>query len=222
MADIYSPAPFFVDPWTTTWLPHHYPLHPHHHFAHTRHALSHAFNRIGGELTQYGHPAGGHALQCPPIDVRESEAKFWIDVDLPGLKSRTVARGVGDGKDGLEGQGEEEGMTLKWISARTLLLRAVIRRAPTGEEKVDKEEQEKEKAEHAGETGPFMTVHERKVGVFGRAFNFPVDVEHEAGTVARLENGVLRIEVRKKKVEATVERKVDVQVGGEYEGIVMH
>lgn len=201
MADIYAPAPFFVDPWTTTWLPRHYPVH-HHPFEHTRHAIghgiSHAFKGVGDWTNMSASP---HALICPTMDVRESETMFYFDVDLPGLK---------DKKD----------MALRWVSARTLLLRAVIKRAPTPEDKLVTTDTEKaadeapkeHNHEHAAEIGPFMTVHERRVGTYGRAFNFPTDVDHEV-TVAKLDAGVLRIAVRKSKEDKPIDKKVSVDMG---------
>lgn len=199
--DLYPPAPYLVDPWTTTWLSHHYPLR-HHPFEHTRHALGHAFRG----LSDFG--GAGNGLICPAIDVRESETVFYIDVDLPGMK-------------------DKKEMTLKWISARTMLLRAVVKRAPTpedvgkGEEKGEDKDKEQEEEYHhrhhhhdEPEKGPFTTVHERKVGLFGRMFNFPVDVDHDV-TTAKLEAGVLSISVKKVKAEMPVDRKVEVEVGGD-------
>ncbi|ETN39094.1 uncharacterized protein HMPREF1541_05316 [Cyphellophora europaea CBS 101466] len=206
MAEIpYAAAPFYTDPWTTTWVPQHYPLH-HHPFEHTRHAIGHAFK----ELASFGNPAAlPHTLLCPRIDLRESPTEYCIDVELPGLK-------------------DKHDMTLKWVSTRTLLLRALVKGEDGGvkteeaeaekkeEEEMVKKEGEEEKPENEAngeeakpkeDPGYFMTVHERKTGVYGRAFNFPVDVSHD-GATAELEAGVLKILVPKILDRERVDKEV--------------
>ena len=143
---------------------------------------------------------------------------YYVDIELPGVEGR-------------------DKITLKWMSSRTLLLEARVKRPLTGEEeaggegkgkatdsapnpKVDEvrgddggeltrilstneQEQAREngregKSAEAPKTHPkvFLTVKERHMGMFARAFSFPTAVDH-ATLEAHLEYGLLRLKVPK-------------------------
>ena len=89
----YPPAP----PYAVTYLHNSFPEH-HHLFEHTR-------QRIGAA---YGH-SHQNDIYNPHIDVRETEEKYYIDIELPGLQSK-------------------EALSLTWINGRTLLMPATISR----------------------------------------------------------------------------------------------
>jgi hypothetical protein len=57
----------------------------------------------------------------------------------------------------------------------------------------------------------FLTVHERRIGLFARAFSFPTDVSHEK-LEANLHAGLLRIKVPKKASEVTKQEHKEVAV----------
>jgi HSP20 family molecular chaperone IbpA len=206
----YGNSLYFPDPWQTTWLPKHFPEH-HYPLEHTRHAIGHTFSDIAHEFANLG--PSGPVMICPRVDAHESQTTFYIDVELPGLRS-------------------EEQITLKWISTRTLLLRAVVRRTTTPEDEIEvkrnvgqtsatpttevtqnKMKDGKARSKSNEEIQPiYMTLGERRIGAYGRAFNFPVDVNHES-TTAKLDAGVLRITVPKVETASRVDKKVTVETG---------
>jgi HSP20 family molecular chaperone IbpA len=205
---------YLPDPWQTTWVPQHYPEH-HYPLEHTRHAISKALGGIAHDFTQS--LASDHAMASPCSDIRESVATFYIDIELPGLA-------------------KEDQVKLKWIGPHTLLLRAVISPATTPEDGVSVEKSEDNKSEvkgeitqsdekngqedaKASETAPrvYLTLKERRFGTFGRAFNFPVNVDHDNVT-AKLYAGVLRLTVPKVPEGSKIDRYVNVQAGESHQG----
>ena len=112
-------------------------------------------------------------------------------------------------------------MTLKWLGSRTLLLRATVTRTATPEDDSTVKQSENDAAvstkdeatEHDkkhGNHNVYLTLGERHIGTFGRAFNFPVDVDH-GGVTAKLAAGVLRLTVPKLPEGSKFEKKVSVQ-----------
>lgn len=202
---LYMPA----DPWRTTLVPQHFPEH-HYPFKKARHA-------VGNALSTFNHAIGHHVESDAPViypraDIQETPKAYYIDIELPGVEDRTLAK-------------------LQWISGRTLLVTARNRRLGTGEEKEKEKEQEqeqesKDKAEiddgdsTSGQINPdgndnlsleeknsrakettsktcvYLTLRERQVGKFARAFSFPTGVDH-AQLKAVLGAGVLRIALPK-------------------------
>lgn len=149
----------------------------------------------------------------PRSDIRETEHAFYIDVELPGVDSK-------------------EHLKLEWTSRRTLFLEARIRRSNTtiegaeiaqdvtssAEDKADenglyKLRSEAELQAESSKHAVHLTAAERKVGLLSRAFDFPVDVDRDA-MKAKIQYGVLRIEVQKKESEKVEKKTVDVEHGG--------
>jgi Hsp20/alpha crystallin family len=62
----------------------------------------------------------------------------------------------------------------------------------------------------------YLTLGERRIGTYGRAFNFPVDVNHDA-TTAKLHAGLLRLTVPKLAADAKIDKKVSVQTREHHE-----
>lgn len=98
-------------------------------------------------------------------------------------------------------------MTLKWLGSRTLLLRATVARAATPEDDIKlkhsqdasvstKDEPTNHDNKHDNQK-VYLTLGERRPGTFGRAFNFPVDVDVHDGVSAKLAAGVLRLTLTK-------------------------
>jgi HSP20 family molecular chaperone IbpA len=130
----------------------------------------------------------------PRSDIRESSKMYYIDVELPGVE-------------------ELEEVKCKWLSVRTFLMEACVKRSPTAEDDVqaDKEEQKisVDKALDSAHEGKerqresvhkaknvYVTVSERRIGVYGRAFSFPTSVDH-AKMTKTLSAGVLSLVVPK-------------------------
>lgn len=196
----YYPGGFYMpDPWQTTWVSRHFPEH-HYPLEHARHSISRALGDFAHDLTHAG-PSEYHLIS-PRSDIRESTTTFYIDVELPGIAT-------------------EEQMTLNWLGSRTLLLRATVTRAPTPEDDTavkqsDKDatmsikDETKDHDKKQGDQSVYLTLGERHLGTFGRAFNFPVDVDHD-GVTAKLAAGVLRLTVPKLPEGSKFEKKVNVQ-----------
>lgn len=187
MADAMSPYP--PDPYNTTWLPQHYPEH-HHAFEHTRHFIGHALSGLAHEIMA---PQPAPHLHTPRANAYESTATFYLDVELPGIKDKAEVE-------------------LEWLSSGTLLLRTKVKgdmHAPLRNDEVHHHEAKNEGKKEGdqkpaeGEQRPivYMTVHERKIGAYGRAFHFPVKVQREQMETS-LEAGVLSITLPKCEVSA--------------------
>ena len=208
---LYSRNLYTPDPWQTTWVPKHFPEH-HYPLEHARHAVGHAFSHIAHDLAQTGF--SDHAMISPRIDTRESKTAYYVDIELPGLES-------------------EERVQLKWVSSRTLLVQAVVERKGTPEDDVgpaseavegngdggavkrenDIGKQQGKSSESKKQQMVFLTLAERRIGLYGRALDFPVDVDHDA-TTAKLSAGVLRLTVRKVEEEKKMDKTVSVENEG--------
>ena len=211
----YYPGGLYVpDPWQTTWVSKHFPEH-HYPLEHTRHAIGRAITDIAHDFNHSW--VSEHSMICPRNDVRESVTTYYIDVELPGVA-------------------DEKEMTLKWLGSRTLLLKVTVTRAPTPEDGLPLKKTEEDtsgtakdeaahpdkKHEKQGEKpadeaqSVYLTLGERRVGTYGRAFNFPVDVDHDA-TTAKLHAGLLRLTVPKLAADSKIDKKVSVQTGERHE-----
>jgi HSP20 family protein len=135
-------------------------------------------------------------MHTPRIDVRETVARFYIDIELPGLESK-------------------ENLTVSWANRRTLLVNATITRSAVEEESA-KETNGKGAASAEKESSKnvvHLLVQERQIGQYHRAFSLPVDIDHEA-LVAKLQFGVLRITLTKEKQEQVKEKAIEVEHTG--------
>ena len=208
------PGFYVPDPYQTTWVSQHYPEH-HHPLEHTRHSISRALGNIAHDFTHS--PWADHAMISPRSDIRESAATFYIDFEVPGLA-------------------DEKKVTLKWLGDRTLLLRAAVGRGTTPEDRDPPQQPDENKAEGKGQAthdkkleqegtkasesaqSVYLTLGERRVGTVGRAFSFPVDVDHDKVT-AHLHAGVLRLTVPKVPGGTKIDKHVTVQAGGNPEAM---
>jgi HSP20 family molecular chaperone IbpA len=134
-------------------------------------------------------------ISQPDVDIRDTPETYYIEVELPGITDKNAVK-------------------IEWTSSRSLLISGSVDRpfvedspAPavvqdpglkkTGTRDLDgnwvppKEE---------GPVKPTLVVNERRIGPFRRHFNFPVDVDMK-GLKARLEAGLLKVQVHKKKHE---------------------
>ena len=139
-------------------------------------------------------------IHNPKADVLESEVNYYVDVELPGIE-----------------HGKE--VKLTWLSAHTLLISATSKRCMVDEDvaesrdaatdtgiktgglkngDLDDENMNKKSTHGLGHEKhkSFLTLNERIVGKFGRAFNFPAAVEHHKLKYT-LSGGVFRIVIPK-------------------------
>ncbi|RMZ76737.1 hypothetical protein DV737_g4702, partial [Chaetothyriales sp. CBS 132003] len=145
-------------------------------------------------------------MMSPRVDCRESKTKYYFDIELPGLENT-------------------EHLTLRWIGSRSLLVKAVVNRKPTPEDEAEQtskgELAKEDPAAREGKKGVnaaaanteqkvFLTINERRIGLYGRSFTFGVDVDHDK-TIAKLEAGVLKLTVPKVEEEKKVDKTVKVE-----------
>ncbi|KIW20008.1 hypothetical protein PV08_00583 [Exophiala spinifera] len=196
-----------VDPYPTTHVAHTFPEKGHH----LRHIpipyLAHKAHKIFHDKDQDVH--------VPRTDVRETPKSFYVEVELPGIKDKTE-------------------LHLRWTSTRTLLVTSKITRPEIPEsemvydpdtegilEPTPTEEEREERPVEGGEAKkeeetpaklePHLTVHERLIGDYMRAFNFPVDVDRDE-THAKLDAGLLKVIVPKLTHGTAISRHVSVNV----------
>ena len=210
--------PYYVpEPWRTTYVPRHFPE-QHYPLEHIRHTLGHTIgsvaNNVAGTLI---HPFGSDPpIHTPAIDIRESKQNYYLDIELPGV-------------------GPSDKFKIRWVTSQTLLLETKIERpeivedeatdvaasAEPPKESNDKPDiGEKDRATSNAKGGnqgkdTALTVHERRLGSFARAFSFPTAVSHEK-LEAHLQDGLLRIKVPRKDVEDVKpeHKEVEVKYGG--------
>ncbi|KAL6069182.1 hypothetical protein QOT17_007719 [Balamuthia mandrillaris] len=121
----------------------------------------------------------GSGWWLPHMDIVEKEEVVRLLVELPGIRKEDINLEIDPTTNTLHISGE------KWIPALAPSASAA------GKEKEGAEEEE---VEEAGES---VTLRERRFGMFKRSVSFPFELEH-AAVDARLEDGVLRIDVPKR------------------------
>ena len=190
-----------ADPYATTSVPRHFPerANP---LDSVGHGLSSAFSGLGHGFKEAGNL---RTMLHPKIDTRESRTAYYVDVQLPGLEKT-----------------DKEHLNVHWISARTLLVKALIERPEVPGEAKGKAVGGTETPTRGGASTPklgkvgedvYLTVGERHVGVYGRALGFQVDVNHDK-TTASLRAGILTLVVPKLEEEKRLDKKVEVTTAG--------
>lgn len=205
--------PYYVpEPWRTTFVPRHFPE-KHYPLEGFRHTLGHTLSSAAGSLV---HPFGSEpSVHVPAIDIRESRHNYYLDIELPGV-------------------GPNDKFKIRWVNSQTLFLETKIERPKIDDEDdthdgaaaepgkegnkqpdVEKKDEVTSKAKdcHKGKDIA-LTVHERRLGAFARAFCFPTPVDHEK-LEANLYAGLMRIKVPRKDVEdiKPEHKEVDVKHG---------
>lgn len=153
-------------------------------------------HKIGNAIFEYiGHPAD--EIREPLVDIRESRTKYYIDVELPGLGS------VND-------------VEIGWVNSRMIVVRGKIGRHAVPEETAAKSSDTHTAPEHRKpkEDPVHYIKKERRIGLFNRAFEFRVDVDHET-LKAHLQHGLLKMSIDKKhhKDWEILSKKVKVEQG---------
>src|SRR5947207_2934645 len=132
-----------------------------------------------------------HEAFTPVFDVREGPFAYFLEGEFPGVRDKGA-------------------ISIEWSGHRSLVVRAVISHleleAEWGEEIVGYDEhvadtEQMSHHRHHGEKSPKRIkswIHERNLGEFERTFTFPTEIE-PSGLRARLEQGLLKVLVPKKK-----------------------
>ena len=186
------PYPYYVpEPWRTTHVPRHFPER-HFPLEHFRHAVGHTLANVADGVI---HPWGPEQpIYNPSIDVRESKKNYYVDIELPGLDNKAK-------------------LSLTWSNSKTLLVQANLERPKVNEDEDEQageettsataattptpgNDQSTEGKDHEKGQNVALTVRERRIGSFARAFSFPTKVNHEE-LEAHVHAGLLRIKVPK-------------------------
>lgn len=133
-------------------------------------------------------------IHSPPVDIRETATDFYLDLELPGVA-------------------DSSSVNIQWTSSRTFVVEGSITRpgiegesasagpsnATNGQAKATEEKPADSSTNTAAHDNDII-LSERLTGKYVRNFDFPVDVDIK-GMKAKLEAGLLRIRVPKKKTE---------------------
>jgi HSP20 family molecular chaperone IbpA len=183
------PAPYPETTIHETFPEHHWPL------DHTGHKVGHA---LKGWLS----PVEGTAPMRPlHADVRETQQKFYVDVEVPGLLKKDL--------------------TVSWVNDASLLVSANIQRpdieevtekeAAAGEQSTEQENSGGNDLKTAEHHGPVhLLAHGRHLGPSAASFYFAADIDHDT-MKANLKDGLLRIQVDKKPHAQKPAREVEVK-----------
>jgi HSP20 family molecular chaperone IbpA len=159
-----------------------------------------AFHKVGHAVHNFVHPHDTPDIRTPHADVRETVENYYIDVELPGV-------------------GSKDELSLTWTSGRTLLVEATIKRPEIPEDQQQEAEvletaQGAEADAKSGKQYRDQPVHflarERRLGLYGRAFHLPFDVDHDKLETS-MKSGLLRVVVPKPEIERKEPKKVDVK-----------
>jgi HSP20 family molecular chaperone IbpA len=185
------PAPYPETKIHETFPEHHWPLEQ------TSHNIGHA---VKGWFAPVDGTAPIHTLHA---DVRETQQKFYIDVEVPGLQKKDLM--------------------VEWVNDASLLVTANIKRPDVEEEEekehdagadvqnTDQKETSSGSIKVADRHGPVhLLAHGRQLGRCANSFYFAVDVDHDT-MEANLKNGLLRIQVNKKPHAQKPVREVEVK-----------
>jgi HSP20 family molecular chaperone IbpA len=127
---------------------------------------------------------------APKFDVRESEASFHLDGELPGIS--------------------QEDISIEFTDPQTLVVKGRTEReyhTPEPKEQANSE-QAVEKSSKTAATSHRYWASERTVGEFSRSFSFPIRVDQD-NVKASLKNGILSVVVPKATASAT--KKITIE-----------
>jgi HSP20 family molecular chaperone IbpA len=175
-----------------TYPEHHLPLHA------ARHKIAHAMHEVF-----VGNDDG---VNCPPVDIRETPKRYYIDMELPGLTSTTA-------------------LTISWTNPSVIVVGGKLIRNPIQEESAAIITPEKEtvhdkngdsgSAKNGLEQKDHHAVHylqkERNVGTFMRSFGFAAEVDHDT-MKATLGHGLLTLAIDKMPHKDMKSKSVEVQL----------
>ena len=211
----YPYPPYFVqaEPWHTTYVLPHFPE-KHHHLDQIRLALNESISNVGSAIK---HSFAPEAQTLNPVaDVRESNSNYYIEIEFPGLE-------------------DNGSLKIRWLNPRTLMVETILERPAIVEEQAPaaraeaattatatKDTKTDSNAEVNGDTtieveaeqrnsSPVLTLRERHIGLFARAFTFPTQVVHEH-LEAKMHAGLLRIKVPKQETDSAKPEMKAVEV----------
>jgi len=182
--------------------PYHVSLLPHTSFSE---AIHQPFHHRSDPYYEYDGMEARRGVGRPKFNVIEMEDRYLLDGELPGVEKKNQ-------------------LTIEWLQNQVLIIKGVVNPvnwkglekdkdkdkdgasevAPDGAEENGSEAKTEEKS--AKSTYPHRLLTERKFGDFQRSFTFPAAIDADAMT-ATLEDGVLKLEIPKKKGEQAMEKK---------------
>jgi HSP20 family molecular chaperone IbpA len=171
---------------------------PEHHWP-----LDQPAHKVAHNLKEWFGPIeAGIPTRALHADVRETEQRFYVDIELPGAQKKDV--------------------TIKWVNDASLLITANIGR-PTLEEPKETQDEVEAGAQNGGQVGSsggveigdhhgavHLLSHGRQLGHYARSFYFAVDIDHDT-IDTHLRDGLLRIRVDKKPHAQKAAREVEVK-----------
>jgi HSP20 family molecular chaperone IbpA len=172
---------------------------PEHHWP-----LEQPVHKVGQALKGWFAPVEGTAaMRTLHADVRETQQRYYVDVELPGLQKKDL--------------------TVKWVNDASLLVTANVQRPDIEEVKgnqqelgaglqsTDQETSSSTRVETADHHVPIhLLTHGRHVGRCAGSFYFVADIDHDT-MEANLKDGLLRIQVSKKLHAQKPAREVEVK-----------
>jgi len=148
-------------------------------------------------------PRSQQVIYQPDIDIRDAGSEFVIEVEVPGVSDKNAVK-------------------IEWSSSRTLTINGQNDRPPAVNKPSEPEKSAELSTGTRGPSGewipppaeeasaPTLVVAERRIGLFRRQFNFPVDVDMEHMT-AKLDSGLLMLHVPKKPAHDGSSGRVTIQ-----------
>jgi HSP20 family molecular chaperone IbpA len=167
---------------------------PEHHWP-----LDQTGHKVGHALKGWFAPVEGTSpMRALHADVRETQQKFYVDVEVPGIQKKDL--------------------TVEWVNDSSLLVTANMERPAIEEVKEKQPEaaagaqgtghEESTTADHHGAV--HLLSHGRHLGRRASCFNFAADIDHDT-MQANLKDGLLRIRMDKKPHAQKPARKVEVE-----------
>ncbi|OKP06459.1 30 kDa heat shock protein [Penicillium subrubescens] len=136
-------------------------------------------------------PTGTVRSFAPKFDVRESEASFHLDGELPGIS--------------------QEDINIEFTDPQTLVVKGRTEReyhTTEPKEQADSEQAVEKASNKTSGTSHRYWASERTVGEFSRTFSFPIRVDQD-NVKASLKNGILSVVVPKATASATKKITID-------------
>lgn len=150
----------------------------------------------------------------PKVDLHEEDTKFVLTAELPGVKKEDVKINVDADRRRLTLEGHMKNEYSSQPASET----------PTDKENVNKDKKdagaaststEVSKEETGGQVGPVghALVSERVYGSFSRSFTLPpiANLADDSSLKARFNDGLLRLEIPKKKEEHSKTRQIAIE-----------
>ncbi|USP76227.1 HSP20-like chaperone [Curvularia clavata] len=158
---------------------------------------------------------------CPNFDIRETATSYCLEGEFPGISGPEAIEieWINQNRLRVTGHIEKTDLKAEWSaneSPGTPPGQPANEQQGAPEPSVTSENKLPPKAEE-----PKEWLNERAIGTFVRTFDFPSAV-HTDGILVKLYQGLLRINVPKKAVQAVEKKKIPIQCGEQVNAIRAH